>query len=133
MGTVSISGSLTGGPGSSGGFPASTFNTPISLATGSKLFQHATGVLTRIISSPAAFVALSAVGAANDVPKADTLYLRADADVDLRITQDDGAGGSTVLTLPVRGLFVMETPTNKMITLLEVQGSGKLEYFASGA
>lgn len=132
MGSVSLQGALIGGPGGAGGFPASMFNTPISLSSGAKLFGNATGVLTRTVASPGAFLALGSIGANADVPKANTLYLRADGDLDLRITQDDGTGGSTVIVVPIRGLFLMETPTAKQITLLEVRGSGLLEYFASG-
>lgn len=134
MGQVSLSGTLQGGPPSGGNiFPAAQFITPLNLSQTPKGFQSATGVLTRTLSDSGTFVALSAVGATADVPKANFLYIRAESDFRLRVTQDDGSGGSTIATLECRGLFMMEAPDNLAITLIEVAASTKLEYFASGA
>lgn len=131
MGQVTLSGNLQGGPPSGGTvFPAAQFITPLNFSVPNKAFNSATGVLTRNLSDAGDFVPLSGIGV--DVPKVDTLYVKAESDFDIRITQDDGSGGSTVQTISARGLFIMETPNSKQITLVEIAASTKLEYFASG-
>lgn len=133
MGQVSLSGTLSGGPPTGGNtFPAAQFITPLTLSQSPKGFQSATGVLTRILNDSVTFVTLSAVGAGADVPRANFLYIRAESDFQLRITQDDGGGGTTVSVVQCRGIFMMESPDTLAITLIEVAASTKLEYFASG-
>ena len=132
MGQISVSGSLTGNPNQGGTFPSATFAATLGLLNGDKLFNAATGVLQRTVNSAAAFVPLSAIGASADVESADFLYIRSDSSFSVRITQGDGAGGTTIQTVQVQGLFILEAPTNKLITLVEVQGTGTIEYLASG-
>ncbi len=132
MGIVSLTGALVGGLNSPEGYPGSVFNVPVALSEARKLWTNATGVLTRTIESPDAFVVMSAIGPEADVPAANTIYGRSNAPLDLRITQDDGDGGSTVIILAVSGTFLFETPPTKQITLLEARGTALLEYFASG-
>lgn len=133
MGNVAISGSLQGGPPTGGNsFPGAQFQTPLKLSVDPKAFQSASGILTRVISSIGVFVPLAAVGAAADVVRANFVYVRADGDYQLRITQDDGAAGTTVATVQCRGLFMFECPDNLAVVLLEFAGSGTIEYFASG-
>jgi hypothetical protein len=133
MGQISVSGTLLGGPPTGGTvFPAAQFQTPLGLSQSPKGFQVASGILTRILTDASVFVVLSAVGLTRDVPKANFIYIRAESDFDLRVTQDDGLGGSTVSTSHHRGLYMAEFPDNKAVTLLEVAASTKLEYFASG-
>lgn len=133
MGQIAVSGSLTGNPVQGSGFPSATFSASLGLLNGNKLFTNATGVLQRVLASAAAFVPLAAIGAGGDVPSADFFYLRSTSSITLRITQGDGSGGTTVQTTQVQGLFLLEAPTNKLITLVEVQGTGPIEYFASGS
>lgn len=97
------------------------------------MFTNATGVLTRTISATDPnFEALSAIGPDGDVKAADLFYIRTSGAIKVRITQNDGSGGFIVSTFEVQGLFLLEAPTNKQITLVEVQGTGPVEYFASG-
>lgn len=133
MGNISVSGQLLGGPSSAGGdgvFPAAQFNTPLSLSSASKLFNSATGVLTRNFSDANAFVQLGSIPA--DVPRANFLYVRAAGAYQLRLTQDDGASGTTVATIQCYGLFMAEFPDTLAVTLVEIAANGKVEYLASG-
>jgi len=136
VGQVSLSGVLTAGPTGSGDavFPAATFQAPLGLLGGSaKQYGVATGILTRNLQSPSAFVTLDGVGTAATVTQGSFLYFKTDGAIDLRITTDDGSGGQDVVVVPVQGLLVMELPTNKPLELLEAQGSGKLEYLVAGS
>lgn len=134
MGQLIVTGNLQGGPpiAGDGTFPASQFNTPLRLSQSPKLWQSASGVLTRLLSNAVVFTVLPAVGAAGDVPRANFLYARADGAYQLRLTQDDGAGGTTVQTLQCQGLFMAEFPDARALVQVEVAATGKLEYFASG-
>lgn len=135
MGQVSVNGTLQGGPPAGGDnvFPAAQFLTPIKLSQNPKGFQSASGILTRSLNDAAAFVALSAVGTGEDVPRANFMYLRAESDYQLRLTQDDGAGGTIITTTQHRGLFMSEFPDARAVVLIEIAGSTKIEYFASGS
>lgn len=133
-GVVTLDGSLSGGPPNSvaDGFSGAQFITQLRLSVSPKSFQSASGILTRTLSNAATFVLLSVVGTSREVPKANFLYIRADGDFQLRITQDDGNGGSTVTTSQQTGLYLAEFPSSKLVTQVEIAANGKVEYFASG-
>lgn len=133
MGQLSLSGALVGGPPTAGdGFPASLFNTPISTLSSPKSFQVASGVISRLLNSPSSYVTLQGVGSADTVTHGDFLYFKCDGQILLRLTFDDGVGGSTTAVLPLMGLHVAEYQTAKFLKLLEAQGSARVEYFISG-
>jgi hypothetical protein len=134
MGQINLSGSLSGGPavGGENTFPAAQFITPLKLSSNHKSFTAGSGLLTRQLSDDAVFVPLAALGAAGDVTRANFLYLRANGDYQLRITQDDGVGGTTVQTLQCRGLFVCEFPDALAAVLVEVAADATIEYLVSG-
>jgi hypothetical protein len=134
MGEIALSGALSGGPPAGAGatFPSARFNVELSTRETKKQFGVATGVLTRVLSSPSAFVTLDGVGAAATVTQGDFLYFKCDGQLDLRLTQDDGASGTTVQVVPVHGIVILEFPSTKALELLEAQGSGKIEYLVSG-
>lgn len=133
MGIITVSGTLFGGPQSGGEtFPAAQFSTPLRLSSPNKGFQNASGILTRVLTNPAVFVAIPAVGTGGDITRANFLYVRSDGDYQLRLTQDDGAGGTTVTTIQCRGLFVTETPDSLAIVGVEIASSSKIELLASG-
>ncbi len=134
MGTISLSGILVAGPSSGGDvFPGSSFQVPLSFGDGSKQFGVATGILTQQIASPSAFHGLAGVGAGGVVTQGAFLYFKTRASMLLRLTVDDGAGGVETSVVPVQGIFVLEFSTSRPLELLEVQGSGPVEYFVSGA
>jgi hypothetical protein len=87
----------------------------------------------RAISSPSSYVDVRCVGTNEAVTKGSFLYARASAAMLLRLTTDDGAGGSVLAVLPIDGLLVFEVDPDKFLKLLEAQGEGTLEFLVSGA
>jgi hypothetical protein len=134
MGAVTLAGSITGGPPSGGSsFPGSTFNDQIAFPSGPRSFSAATGMIQRSINSPSAFVPLGGVGPTGDVTTADFLYLVTNGSLDVRITAQNGSGGFTTAVVSVaNGPLILPVSPNKLITLVEVQGSATIEYLASG-
>jgi hypothetical protein len=135
MGQTRLDASLSAGPPNAGEsvFPGTTANIPINLTPNPKTWQHATGVLTRVVSvaSPA-FLALDGVGATATVTECGYLYFRSSSPLLLRVSQNIAGVGVTTTLHRVHGLFMWEPPASEPIVLLEVQGNGTIEYFAQG-
>lgn len=135
MGQLSLEGSLVGGPPSvsDSSFPASIFQVSLGFADGkTKQFAAASGVLSRTLASPSAFVVLTGIGASDSVIQGTALYFKCQADMLLEVTTDDGVGGSVVAVLPVRGIVVLEVTDLKFIKGLRCKGSGPVEYLVAG-
>ena len=134
MGQITLSGALLGGPPAGGeSFPSSTFSAPLALRSNPKGYNAATGVLQRqVTTAVGVYSALSGVGATDTVTKGNTLYLRSNASLLVRLTTDDGIGGSVVAVLPVSGLCILEFDDSKYLKLIEVSGSALIEYLVSG-
>lgn len=134
MGVLKVSGSLDAGPPTvtSEAFPGASISVPLRLPSGSKSFSVGTGVLPRRLNSSLAYVALDGVGPAATVTQGSFLYLRSDQPFLLRLTTDDGSGGSVVTVLPVATLCLIEFDSTKFLKLLEGQGVANLEYFVCG-
>jgi hypothetical protein len=130
VGQLTADGAITGQPPTaSDGFQSATFTARLKLSQTPKSYGGATGTLAMSLASPSAFVTLPI---SPMVQQGDTLYLRSSDNVDVRITTDDGAGGSVVATFPCIGLLVMEFQATKFLKLLEVQGTTTLEYAVTG-
>ena len=112
-GLLQLSFGLVGGCPGTKAAPVSTYHTPN-------------------LNSPSAFATLDGVGSGESVTKANTLYFFSKTPVQLRLTTDDGLGGSVVATVPVYGLVLLEFPDTMFLKLLEAKGTGQLEYVASG-
>jgi hypothetical protein len=133
VGTVNLSGSVIAGPPTAGeGFPAALTTVPLSFRSNPKSFGVASGVLTRQLNSSNAFVPLQGVGPTDTVTKADTLYLKSNGRIDLRLSIDDGSNGLDLRVITIDGLVVLEFDSSRSLKLLEAQGSATLEYFLSG-
>ncbi len=130
---TTLQGTILSGPPRSGTgtFPVGLINITFGLKPSNKVAAVSSkGV--RNLASPSSFATLHGVGPGEDVAQANFLFLQTDSPIDVRITQDDGAGGSVVSVVSVDGLLVLEKPSNKFIKLIEAQGTGVVEYFASG-
>lgn len=136
MGLTRLDASLSAGPPNAGEavFPGTTANIPINLTPNPKSWQHATGVLTRVVTVPHPdFLTLDGVGNGMTVTECGLLYFRSSSPITVRLTQEVGGSvGATVTLHRVHGLFIWEPPPAEPITLIEVQGSGTIEYFAQG-
>jgi hypothetical protein len=137
---VTIDGRLVEGPTSANEaplFPSGSTLVPFTLNAGSspKPAQVSTGAKVRTLASPNAFVSLSGVGATDDVTQADTIYIRVvQGGFQFRVTYHNPNGSPIVSVLPSAGLIVLEPDAEGgyYVTLLEAQGAGQVEYFASG-
>ena len=137
--SVTLLGTLQVGPQGvcEGGFPSGVLNVQFGLAgscpgagtkPASKKFWSSQGV-----NSPSSFFTLDGVGTGQSVTKATTLYFRSTAQMILRMTFADPSGGADLVsTVPVQGLLIQEPSVSGYLKLLEVQGQGTVEYFASG-
>lgn len=135
MGQLSLEGSLTGGPPSvcEGSFPASTFLVNLGFADGKiKQFDAATGVLSRNLNSPSAFLPLSGAGPSDSVTAGNALYFKCNSGMQLQITTDDGLGNAVVSVVPVAGVLVLELPDAMFIRGLACKGTGPIEYLVAG-
>ena len=135
MGQLSLTGTLSAGPPAGAeAFPGSNMQVPLALLAGaSTTYGVASGILTQNVASPSpAYLTLSAVGASGPVTQGLFLYLKTSDSMLLEVTHDDGSGGTLVRLVPVRGLFILEFPTNMPLEGLRIQGSGRIEYFVAG-
>lgn len=135
MGVLRIEGSLTAGPPSvtSEAFPGASVAVPLRLRENTLAFNVATGMLSRSLASALAFVPLQGVGPGDAVTKAVFLYLKGNALFDVRLTTDDGLGGSVVSVVPVNGFALLQFDGTKFLKLLEAKGTALIEYFLCGA
>ena len=135
-GQASLSGNLTIGQGTATdfSFPNTFAATQLALLPNPKSFVVAVGVLTKTFASPAAFVPFGIVGQTSEyqIKKCSTLYVRTVSEFEIRITSDDGLGGSTIATMPFQGTLLIETPELKPIQFIEIKGEGLVEYLVTG-
>jgi len=132
-GVIELSGTIVAGPTTitDTTFPGMQGNVPLHTTPTPKGWQVCTGMMSRNVASPAAYVTLDGIGASAGVTHADFLYLRCNSTLRLRITAVDGLG--TLLSeQDVNGLFIIEKPSGSTITLLEAKGTATVEYLASG-
>lgn len=134
MGALALEGSLLAGPPGCGGtFPTASLAEQLALYTSPKPYQAATGVLSRTVNSPAAFVPLNALGVAGDVTQCDFLYLKSDGPLILRMVQDDGSGSGTITyDMPIQGLVLLEFPSAQPLLGISVKGTARIAYLLSG-
>ncbi len=135
-GQLVLSGSIVAGPpgGSDTLFPGSQVNIALSLAATPKSFDVASGAIQRNIPAGATYVDLDVAGPNTATTKGEFLYLRSDAPADVRLTTDDGAGGTVVSSFPIKGTLVIELDPAKFLKLLEARAAdgARLEFFVCG-
>lgn len=136
MGQVRLDGALTVGDkcaDACGDGPVTSL--PLAFAGGccGKDFAVAVGPSRLSINTAlGTYQTLPGIGSAPSVTKANTLYFRTSALLLLRLTTDDGAGGSVTSVIPANGLGFLEFDGARFLKLLEASGVGSIEYFASG-
>jgi hypothetical protein len=139
MSNLTCSGTVLEGPAqqSDPQFPSGVTTIPFTLNQGTnpKPVNVSTGAKVRNLNSPAAFVALSGVGASDDVTQASFVYLRvAQGSFQFRVTFHNPLGASIVSIVPSAGICVLEPDAvgGYYVTLIEAMGSGLVEYYAAG-
>jgi len=136
MGQAKLQGSFVVGPTvvTDSSFPNGVSTATLATTPDPKPSQVDSGLKVRNLNSPNAYVALSGVGVTDDVTNGDTFYFRCRSPVLLRLTFYNPLqpGSPVVSVIPVMGTHVCEYPQDRYLTLVEVQGSGQIEYLVSG-
>ena len=138
--SVTLLGTLTAGPQGvcEGGFPSGILQLAFGLAgscpgAGTKPALRKFWSFVNVNSPSPAFVTLDGVGTGQSVTQANTLYLRTTTQMLMRFTFANPAGGPDIVSqVPVQGLHIAEYPLNGYLKLVEAQGIGGIEFFASG-
>jgi hypothetical protein len=130
---VTFQGTLLAGPAKSTceRFPSGLVNAKFELTPSNKA-AAVSCYQVRSLNSSVSFVELAGVGTAETVTQATFLYLRTSAKISIRVTQVRDAGDEVNIH-DVQGLLVLEVPVGNYVKLLEAQGVGTVEYFASGS
>lgn len=128
---ASLSAQLVAGPqsGTDTNFPGAVTNIPFNFNPPVKSYNVDTGAKYANINSPAAFVALVDLGPTGAVTQGLTLYVRTVVPMQLRITYQ---GDVTKYVRYIAGAVIEEVDPTHPIVLLEVQGSGQIEWWAAG-
>lgn len=130
---VRFEGSLIAGPSASScsGFPSAVVNATFSLTPSNKIATVSASHL-KVVNSASAYVALDGIGDGETVTQGTFLYLHASTEMLIRCTFANGSDPDIVSVMVVSGLFAFEASASKYLKLLEAQGVGVVEYFASG-
>lgn len=132
-GIVEISGGLSAGPSAGCGCGDASLVFPFEFPGGCSGKPYGTSTQGgRTILSPSSYVALPNIGTDGDVTRADVFALRAEGLIDLELTIDNGAGGSTVAVVVVQGLYFSTFGAPKYLIGVRVRGNSNITYFASG-
>jgi hypothetical protein len=129
---VQLTAELVAGPAqiSNSFFPSGTTTIPFGLQPNPKGYSVDTGPQRPLINSPNAFQTLSGIGSGQSVTQASTFYLRTGGlPFQVRLTY---LGDATPKVMYVSGVLLLEPPQQSPLTLVEVQGGGQIEYWASG-
>lgn len=111
-------------------FPGAVFNAKLQLLPSPKQSSVWSGDVKNL-NSPSAYVTLSGLGPSDNVTRANTFYIRCTSPIYVRYTTV-ALPDPIVAEIPVQGLCILEFPDANAATLIEVKGTGFLEYFVSG-
>jgi hypothetical protein len=133
MGTnvVSFAGNIIASPGAASdcAFPAAI--TQIAFGSGGNLLATASSLNAKQITSPAAYVTLDGIGTGETVTQGIFLYARTNQPMTLRMTTQGAP--DLVAEVPIYGTTLLQFPQANYLKLLEVKGSGTIEYLVAGA
>ena len=131
MGQITVAATLIAAPAQSTDqqFPSGTTTIPFVTTPSPKTYNVDTGRNTAQVNSPSSFVALQGLGANGPVTQAHTVYIRTSVPMNVRLTYQ---GGSALGPLPIQGVFFLEVPPATPLTLVEIEGSGTVEYYFAG-
>ena len=128
MGQVNLAGILSVGTDTSKSvFPAAETTIPLIATTSDYAVSSPAGLMS--IVSLSTFVPIQGVGTNGPVTRGLFLYLKTDAEMVLRVTTQTT---SAAQVLPINGLVILEFQPDDALTLLEIKGSGRVEYLVAG-
>ena len=137
---LALTGQITSGPGASSGgqFPSGVKTISFATVPDPLTYQVESGDTVAVQSPSPDYVTIPAVGTISGVLCAVTqgvaLFLNTNtAPFKVRLTMADPAGGSDIVSiLNVNGPLFLQFPTNGYLKLLEVSGSGTVEFHVWG-
>ena len=135
MGRVALTGEVSVQPDviSDTTFPGAVKSTQLSTTPTQKPSAVDSGIAKRMINTPNAFLALSGVGPTDDVTRGDTLYIKTNSPIQVRLTFAQVSGGDLISTLPLYGTCILEIPSDQYLKTIEAKGAGTIEYLISGS
>lgn len=135
MGRISLTGEVSVQPDvvSDTTFPGAVKSAQLSSTPTVKSSTVDSGIAKRLINSPNAFLALSGVGTNDDVTRGDTLYIKSNSPIQVRLTFAQISGGDLVSTVPLFGTCILEIPSDQYLKTIEAKGAGTIEYLISGS
>jgi hypothetical protein len=110
-------------------FPSGNTIIPLDLIPVQKPYVVSTGRQLPTVQSSGGFTALSGVGAGQSVTQAHTVYVRTQSPFMFRVTY---LGDAVPKVRYTSGLWIEEVDPTHPVTLLEVQGTGQVEYLCVG-
>ena len=114
-----------------GGPPRGSTNIPFQTTPDPKDATVSTGDMSCNVNSPSSYTTLPGVGALGPVTQGTFLSLFTEGPMLVRTTTYN-AGGNVIAVEPVSGMKIVEYDPAAYLVLVEVQGTGPVEYFASG-
>ncbi len=128
---VAFQGTLLAGPPKStcGKFPGGLTQLEFELRPPNKR-AAVSAYHVREVNSASSFAVLDGIGSGEAVTQATFLYVRTSTSMVLRFTT--AGSPDVVAAVPIDGMCAFEFPVGSYLKMVEVQGSGTLEYFASG-
>lgn len=108
-------------------FPSGSTTIPFALNPAQKPYVVETGRVLPTVNTANAYQIMQGIGTGGPVTQAHTLYVRVAAPMKIRITQN---GVTNVVLL--NGVLLLEFDPSNPMTLLEINGSGQVEYAAWG-
>ena len=131
---LSCTGTILLGPSSAseGGVPAGSTSIPFQTNPNPKNAAACTGDQVISVSSPGSYVALPGVAASNsNVTQGTFLFIRTTNLMMVRTTTYN-VSGNVVAVEPVNGTKIVEYDPGAYLVLVEVEGSGTVEYLVAG-
>lgn len=138
--SIQIVGTVTLGPPGGvceGSFPGASLQMQFGIGAGcgpcSGLPAPVSAYGTPYINSPGSYVALPGIGAGGLVAKVNTLYMKTQALLLLRLTfLVPSSSNLVVADIPLNGPWVQTFPDSHELVLLEVKGTANIEFLATG-
>lgn len=125
--SLELQGSIVSGPSSDCSLPGATVNLTFEETPSAAMSAYG----SKTVASPSSYVTLPGLGTGSLVTQGTVLYIRTRDNMKFRLTMYD-SGGDVTSVVYLQGPALWRFPASNYLKLLEVQGSGTVEYFVAG-